>query len=137
MHIINICYDNNYTIANQTNIDIRNLDSIPNFSADHILISFLNRIEKSQSIKIIHALCNKLKKGGKLTMSMLDFDQLISYYHNQNIKLDDIIVYTKNLECFIHKAEILSMFHKNNTFNIDSIKYDDIYTIYTIIRKNI
>jgi glycosyltransferase involved in cell wall biosynthesis len=96
-------------------------------------LPFLNRVEKSQSIKIIHVLCNKLKKGGKLTMSMLDFDQLISYYHNQNIKLDDVIVYTKNLECFIHKAEILSMFHKNNAFNIDGIKYDDIYTIYTII----
>lgn len=137
MHVINICYDKNYVLSDQTNIDIRNLDTIPNFSANHILISFLNRLEKQQSTKLIQALCNKLQNTGKLTISLLDFDQLISAYLNQTLKLDDIIVYTKNLECFIDKAEILAMFHKNSHFAIDSIKYDDIYTIYTISRTAI
>lgn len=137
MRLINICFDQHYTLPDHTNIDIRTIDKVPNFSAEYIMISFLNRIEKEQSVKILSDLCKKLKKQGKLIFSVLDFDQLIEAYHNQQLKLDDICKYTKNLQCFIHKAEIIQMFHKNTNFSIDSIKTDDIYAIYTVNRTNL
>ena len=134
MEIINVCYDKNFVSENLTNIDIRNIDSVPNFSAPRIIISFLNKLKKEQGIEAISLLCNKLKKNGTLTFTLLDFDQLISFYHSQKLNLDDIIKHMRGTECFISRSEIIKMFHKNSEFSIDSITYDDIYSVYTLSR---
>jgi len=134
MEIINICYDKNFVSENLINVDIRNIDSVPNFSAPRIVISFLNKLKKEQGIEAISILCNKLKKNGTLTFTLLDFDQLISFYHNQKLNLDDIIKHMRGNECFISRSEIIKMFHKSSEFSIDSITYDDIYSVYTLSR---
>ena len=100
-------------------------------------IPFLNKLPKTQSVNTIGNLCNKLKQDGTLTFNLLDFDQLINFYQYQKLKLDDIVIHTKNIECFINKAEIIKMFHKHPQISIDSMTYDDMYAVYTLCRKSL
>lgn len=137
MEIINICYDKNFTSEGLSNCDIRQIDSIPNFSAHKIIMSFLNQLEKKQSLSIIQSLCRKLRQGGTLTFNLLDFDQLVNFYQNQKIKLDDVIIHTNGIQSFISRSEVIKMFHKNSEISLDSILYDDIYSICTVSRKSL
>tara|TARA_B100000085_G_C18560783_1_gene519468 strand:- start:3397 stop:3810 length:414 start_codon:yes stop_codon:yes gene_type:complete len=137
MQMINICYDSNFMSEDMENIDIRSIESIPNFSANKIMISFLNKIEKQQSIQIIQKLCNKLRQNGTLTFNLLDFDQLINFYQYEKLKLDDVVSHTKLIECFISKAEIIKMFYKHPQISIDSVTYDDMYSTYTLCRNSL
>lgn len=134
MQVINICHNENYKLDDATNVDISNINSIPNFSASSLYIAFLNRIQKNQAIELIKSLCEKLANGGSLTFKLLDFHQLIRYYENQEITNNDIPKYTNALHCIITKSEILELFHKSVHINITSIAYDKVYSTYTLSR---
>lgn len=134
MQVINICHNENYKLDDATNVDISNINSIPNFSASSLYIAFLNRIQKNQAIELIKSLCEKLANGGSLTFKLLDLHQLIRYYENQEITNNDIPKYTNALHCIITKSEILELFHKSDHINITSIAYDKVYSTYTLSR---
>ena len=68
---------------------------------------------------------------------MLDFDQLIRFYQDQKIELNDITTHTKAIDSFISRSEIIKMFHKHPHISIDSITYDEIYAVYTISRVDL
>jgi hypothetical protein len=134
MQVINICHNEHYKLDDAINVDISNINSIPNFSAKALYIAFLNRIQKNQAIELIKSLCEKLANGGSMTFKLLDFHQLIRYYENQEITNNDIPTYTNSLHCIITKSEILELFHKNDHINITSITYDKVYSTYTLSR---
>ena len=137
MEIINICYDKNFTASGVTNTDIRNIENIPNFSAYRITISFLNKIKKEQSVEIIHQLCNKLRKNGTLTFTLLDFEQLIDFYKNNQLTLEEVTKHLTGIESFIARSEIIKIFHKHPQISIDSIIYDNLYSVYTLSRTDL
>ena len=137
MQPINICLNEKYRLANTENVNLSMMDSIPNFSAGNLHISFLNKMEKQQSIETLIRLIKKLKINGIIVFSLLNFDNLIVNYQNGDFLQDDIVSEIKDIRCLISNYEVVNMFQNNVEVTIDTIAYDKIYTTYTIRRTSI
>lgn len=137
MQPINICLNEKYRLANTENVNLSMMDSIPNFSAGNLHISFLNKMEKQQSIETLIRLIKKLKINGTIVFGLLNFDNLIVNYQNGDLLQDDIVSEIKDIRCLISNHEVVNMFQNNNEVTIDTITYDKIYTTYTIRRTSI
>jgi len=137
MKITNISYQNNYSLEGANNVSISDIDSIPNFSEAHINISFMNLLSKDQAINILSLLCNKLKHNAKLTFRLLDWDQMISNYHNGDLSKDEICQYISSIKCLLDRSNIIEIFHKNTDIDIDQITFDGSFASYTVIRSKL
>ena len=137
MQPINICFNEKHRLSNTENVNLSMIDSIPNFSAGNLHISFLNKMEKQQSIELLIRLIKKLKINGIIVFSLLNFDNLIVNYQNGDFLQDDIVSEIKDIRCLISNYEVVNMFQNNVEVTIDTIAYDKIYTTYTIRRTSI
>lgn len=134
MNLINISYENKHKIDYAENVDISNINSIPNYSASNINIELLNYFSKKDSTSIFNKLCEKLKQEGMLTLKLLDLNQLIHYFVQEEITSDDFCKHMVAVQCILSRPEVLSLCHNNPQIKIVDITYDNIYNIYKIQR---
>jgi hypothetical protein len=121
----NILYKNYIANSNnRINLDINEIDTIINHSADSIFCSCLNYIDKSKFSDIVSLLLEKIKPSGKLNIECINVKKYMNNFLQQKISGEDLISKIKNIESIISEEDFYVALNIQN-FRIIQIESSD------------
>jgi hypothetical protein len=121
----NILYKNYITNSNnRINLDINEIDTIINHSADSIFCSCLNYIDKSKFSDIVSLLLEKIKPSGKLNIECINVKKYMNNFLQKKISGEDLISKIKNIESIISEEDFYVALNIQN-FRIIQIESSD------------
>lgn len=131
---IRVCLDQiEDTTDGYKNISLYNLEKIVNDSCDVISIDILEYMNMEQSEQIIKTVISKLRPGGYIALSFINFKKLCYEYHCSLINSDILISHFKNKNAIIDIYWINDII-KNYNCNIVNMLEND-YKISLSIQK--
>ena len=121
----NIVYKNYIANSNnRINLDINEIDTIVNHSADSIFCSCLNYIDKSKFSDIVSLLLEKIKPSGKLNIECINVKKYMNNFLQKKISGEDLISKIKNIESIISEEDFYVALNIQN-FRIIQIESSD------------
>jgi hypothetical protein len=121
----NILYKNYIANSNnRINLDINEIDTIINHSADSIFCSCLNYIDKSKFSDIVSLLLEKIKPSGKLNIECINVKKYMNNFLQKKISGEDLISKIKNIESIISEEDLYVALNIQN-FRIIQIESSD------------
>jgi hypothetical protein len=98
---------------NSINVDIENLDTIINHSADNIYCSCLEYIPKEQLVDKISIILNKIKPKANIVFCIQDIKKQASDFINATISGDDLLKKIKNFQSILSIEDIYTNIDTN------------------------
>lgn len=133
----NILYKNYIANSNnRINLDINEIDTIVNHSADSIFCSCLNYIDKSKFLSTISVLLEKIKPSGKLNIECINLKKYMNNFLQKKISGDDLMSKIKNITSIISEEDIYVSL-TNQNFRIIQIESSDSSLLVSIERTGI
>ncbi len=133
----NILYKNYIANSNnRINLDINEIDTIVNHSADSIFCSCLNYIDKSKFLSTISVLLEKIKPSGKLNIECINLKKYMNNFLQKKISGDDLMSKIKNITSIISEEDIYVSLNNQN-FRIIQIESSDSSLLVSIERTGI
>jgi uncharacterized protein (UPF0332 family) len=100
--------------SNRINLDINEIDTIVNHSADSIFCSCLNYINKSKFSDTISMLLEKIKPSGKLNIECINIKKYMNNFLQKKISGDDLMSKIKNAESIISEEDFYVTLNTQN-----------------------
>ena len=111
----NILYKNYIAnSSNRINLDINEIDTIVNHSADSIFCSCLNYIDKSKFSDTISMLLEKIKPSGKLNIECINIKKYMNNFLQKKISGNDLMSKIKNAESIISEEDFYVTLNTQN-----------------------
>lgn len=132
--ILNITSDTHkVSLPNIDNINVSNLDSIANCSADTIFCYILEYMNETTTVDTIHRLLNKLRPSGSLVIRFSDFKKICELYIGRSLSESDLLGQTRGKNNILSIDYIVNIIANN--FQVSKIDYDE-NTIVMVISRN-
>lgn len=133
----NILYKNYIANSNnRINLDINEIDTIVNHSADSIFCSCFNYIDKSKFSNTISVLLEKIKPSGKLNIECINLKKYMNNFLQKKISGDDLMSKIKNIASIISEEDIYVALNTQN-FRIIQIESSESSLLVSIERIRI
>jgi len=133
---LNIIFKDENAIGNYQNIALNSkthqseLEEIPQQSCEEIIITdAINRIEEGEALNVIQLCASKLKIGGQIILTIVDFNTLCAAQSSGQINHDTFNSIISTSKCVIEYSYILQFFLENNIKLISSQTANLLYTI--------
>ena len=133
--IFNITVNNLNQSKTQQNIDVNNLSSIVNNSADNLTFYCLQYLEQNSIIEIINQVFSKIKPSGVINFKILDTKKCAYDFSNGNISGKDFLEKINQFKNMISLDDVYGMVDTN--FKIIQTKKDNNYIFISMQRVSI
>lgn len=126
----NIVLPNNQVIdKNLINIDINNLSTIINCSADTVVCSCLEYLDSSKLESSITDIMGKIKPGGKIIFKIIDFKQHSLDFINGSISGQELLDKIKYINSLLSIEDIYTKIDSNTMKVVQIYKENKTITI--------
>lgn len=110
----NIVTSNNQSMdKNLINIDINNLQTIINYSADNVFCSCLENLDYSSVETVINEVLQKIKPGGRAIFKVTDLKKHTLDFVNGSISGEDLLKKMKSINCIVSIEDIYTKVDSN------------------------
>jgi|688.fasta_scaffold1041547_2 hypothetical protein len=133
--IFNITVNNLNQSKTQQNIDVSNLSSVVNNSADSITFYCLQHLDQDSIIETINQIFNKIKPSGIINLKILDTKKYAYDFANSTVSGKDFLEKIDQFKNMISLDDIYGMVDAN--FKIIQIKKDNNYIFISMQRVGI
>lgn len=126
----NIVYKNliNNSKSN-INIDIKDINSIVNHSANLIFCSCLNYLEKDEALESLKVIFNKIKPGGNIAISFSDIKHHAKNFIENAISGQDFLSKINNVKYIITSEDIYTVIDLTSFRIVQQSNENDIVNI--------
>lgn len=118
-----------------TEIPLTDIDSIVNYSVDMMYCSVLNKIEKSKISQYIDAICNKIRYGGQLVLTISDIKKLCSLYLSKSIDDNEFFESVADSHQLLTEADVINTMSAKS-FDLISVEKNKTNITLSFGRKN-
>ena len=133
--IFNITVNNLNQSKTQQNIDVSNLSSIVNNSADNVTFYCLQYLEQDSIIETINQIFSKIKPSGVISLKILDTKKYAHDFANSNVSGKDFLEKIDQFKNMISLDDVYGMVDAN--FKIIQTKKDNNYIFISMQRVGI
>ena len=134
---INICINKKLfqNINGFESVDINNLNSVVNYSANIVLLDNFNLLEAENYESVLGSILNKVAVGGQMVIRFIDAKLIAKKYAENLIEDKEFILYISAIKSILTVENICNYLDTN--FIIDGIDQSDFNTMIKLMRTNI
>ena len=133
--IFNITVNNLNQSKTQQNIDVSNLSSVVNNSADSVTFYCLQHLDQDSIIETINQVFSKIKPSGVISLKILDTKKYAYDFANSNVSGKDFLEKIDQFKNMISLDDVYGMVDAN--FKIIQTKKDNNYIFISMQRVGI
>jgi hypothetical protein len=122
-------------VTGYSNIGVENIPQITNSYVNNIVFTTIDKIDQDNRDRVFMDLCNKLSRGGSMTVKFLNPEALAHKIKNGNVSGDTFSSLVHNLKSSWMETDFLGLMSSLRGFVLSKHVHEDVYSI-AVIEKS-
>ena len=120
------------TVTGYSNVGLENISQITNGYVNNIVFTNIDKLEQDNRDKVFMELCNKLSRGGSMTVKFLNPEALSHKIKNGNVSGNTFSSLVHNLKSSWMETDFLGLISSLRGFVLSKHIREDVYSIVVI-----